>query len=189
MNRRDGLQRGCEIKVQHQFSIAPELWNIAFMALIGFQFDCQSLILYLRWLFAVASVDEIVCGDVLNPFDWKITVNYLLVVQSVRLCLLACRNALTFNVFFAGRDARTFSEIKWPRPRQAPNELSFTSCSISRPFLIFLPWQWVWITYIIAQRNHRDHNKRLLTFPFCNQNISNWDSISSVLQYSLKSQG
>ena len=33
MNRRDGLQRGCEIKVQHQFSIAPELLNIAFLAL------------------------------------------------------------------------------------------------------------------------------------------------------------
>ena len=48
MNRRDGLQRGCEIKVQHQFSIAPELLNIAFMALIGCQFDCQSLILYLH---------------------------------------------------------------------------------------------------------------------------------------------
>lgn len=48
MNRRDGLQRGCEIKVQHQFSIAPELLNIAFMALIGFQIDFQSLILYLH---------------------------------------------------------------------------------------------------------------------------------------------
>ena len=100
MNRRDGLQRGCEIKVQHQFSIAPELLNIAFMALIGFQIDCQSLILYLHWLFAFASVDEIVCGDVLNPFDWKITVNHLLVVQSVRLCLFAYRNAVTFLRLF-----------------------------------------------------------------------------------------